>query len=79
MIVYYIFLQKTPYWTDENGVLCMWQAAVVAAAGNWVVTALFISPAVRLARLPAVFTCTHRTSSGLSGSVTAHRLQLASA
>lgn len=74
--------KKKTYWTDENGVLCIWlgwHAAVVAAAGNWVVTTLFISPAVRLARLPAVFTCIHTTSSGLSGSVMAHRLQLASA
>lgn len=54
--------KKNTNWTDENGVLCIclgWHAALVAAAGNWVVTTLFISPAGRLARLPAVFTCTH--------------------
>lgn len=81
MIVYCISLQtnkknptqRWPYWTDEVGVLCIcrgWHAAVVAAAGNWVVTALFISPVVRLARRPAGFSRASRTFAGLSGDVT---------
>lgn len=77
MIVYCIFLQTKPqpqpYSTDEVGVLCIcrgWHAAVVAAAGNWVVTTLFISPVGRLARRPAGFSRSNRTFAGLSGSVT---------
>lgn len=69
-------------WEDETRLwhICPgWRAVALAAAGNWVVSGLFISPAARLARLPAVSSCADRTLSGLTDAVTAHHSQLASA
>lgn len=69
-------------WEDETRLwrICPgWRAAALAAAGNWVVSGLFISPAARLAWLPAVSSCADRTISWLTDVVTAHHSQLASA
>lgn len=69
-------------WEDETWLWCIcpgWRAAALTAAGNWVVSGLFISPAARLAWLPAGSSCADRTLSRLTDVVTAHHSQLASA